>query len=300
MISMFMSGGPSHIDLFDPKPDAGEVRRREVPRLGHPARQRRGRHLDGDGQPLQVPEVRRVGDRALGARAAPGRGRRRHHADPLDEPAGDQEPRRRPARPEQRAGPGGPAGAGELADLRPGLGEPRAARVRRPAGRQPAPRLALLVEQLPAVDLPGDRRPQPGAAHPQPRPPRGPEGGAAGRNLALLDRLNRLHLDRHPGETDLEARIASYELAARMQTAAKEAFDVGRESAETRALYGIDQTRDAEARRGLPDRPPPGRARRPLRADLRQRLGPPRGHHHDTCPGASRPPTSPPRPWSRT
>src|SRR5207247_1271660 len=44
-------------------------------------------------------------------------------------------------------------------------------------------------------------------------------------NLAFLAHLNRDHLARHPGETDLEARIASYELAARMQTAAKEALD---------------------------------------------------------------------------
>ena len=45
---------------------------------------------------------------------------------------------------------------------------------------------------------------------------------------------------------DLEARVASYELAARMQTAAKEALDVSKESAVTRQLYGLDNdlTRD--------------------------------------------------------
>ncbi len=50
----------------------------------------------------------------------------------------------------------------------------------------------------------------------------------------------------HPGESDLEARMASYELAARMQLAAKEAFDISQETAETHRLYGIDQevTRD--------------------------------------------------------
>ena len=72
-------------------------------------------------------------------------------------------------------------------------------------------------------------------------PPEDLKGAPQDRNLALLDRLNRFHLERHPGETDLEARIASYELAARMQTAAKEAFDIGRESEETRRLYGTDQ-----------------------------------------------------------
>src|SRR5438309_347868 len=42
-------------------------------------------------------------------------------------------------------------------------------------------------------------------------------------NLAFLADLNRRHLARHAGEADLEARIAGYELAAAMQTAAKEA-----------------------------------------------------------------------------
>ena len=53
--------------------------------------------------------------------------------------------------------------------------------------------------------------------------------------------LNRRHLDKHPGEADLEARIASYEMAARMQVAAKEALDISSESASTLALYGIGE-----------------------------------------------------------
>ena len=64
--------------------------------------------------------------------------------------------------------------------------------------------------------------------------------------LAFLNRFNQAHLSQHPGENDLEARIASYELAARMQLAAKEAFDVSRETEATHRMYGIDQkeTRD--------------------------------------------------------
>src|SRR5262249_57151091 len=49
------------------------------------------------------------------------------------------------------------------------------------------------------------------------------------------------HLARHRGESDLEARIASYELAARMQTAAKEALDISGESEATKKLYGLDE-----------------------------------------------------------
>jgi hypothetical protein len=77
-------------------------------------------------------------------------------------------------------------------------------------------------------------------------PPEHLRGVAQRQNLELLAELNRMHLERHPGETDLEARIASYELAARMQTAAKEALDLTSESASTRELYGLDEPETAE------------------------------------------------------
>jgi len=60
------------------------------------------------------------------------------------------------------------------------------------------------------------------------------------RYLSYLDQLNRQHLEQHPGELELEARISSYELAAKMQTAAKEALDISGESKATKQLYGID------------------------------------------------------------
>lgn len=71
-------------------------------------------------------------------------------------------------------------------------------------------------------------------------------GDGQARQLAFLRGLNQEHQAQHPGELDLEARIASYELAARMQTKAKEAIDINHESEATRKLYGIDQelTRD--------------------------------------------------------
>ncbi len=60
--------------------------------------------------------------------------------------------------------------------------------------------------------------------------------------LDLLDQLNRRHLERHAGNSELEARIRSYELAFRMQTAGPEAFDLARETQETKNLYGIGNT----------------------------------------------------------
>ena len=66
------------------------------------------------------------------------------------------------------------------------------------------------------------------------------------RQLQLIEQLNRSHLDNHPGESDLEARIASYQLAAKLQTSAKEAFDLSSEESATIEMYGIneDKTRD--------------------------------------------------------
>jgi hypothetical protein len=71
-------------------------------------------------------------------------------------------------------------------------------------------------------------------------PPQYMTSDTQGRYLSFLEGLNKQHLERHPGEFDLEARIASYELAAHMQTAAKEAIDFSRESVATQKLYGID------------------------------------------------------------
>jgi hypothetical protein len=77
-------------------------------------------------------------------------------------------------------------------------------------------------------------------------PPAHLKGDLQRQNLALLDQLNRRHLALHPGEADLEARIANYELAARMQSAAKEALDLSQETAATQRLYGLDQPQTRE------------------------------------------------------
>ncbi len=58
--------------------------------------------------------------------------------------------------------------------------------------------------------------------------------------LALLQKMNREHAAAHPDDSRLDARIASYELAARMQLSAPEAFDITRETAATRTAYGLD------------------------------------------------------------
>ena len=59
---------------------------------------------------------------------------------------------------------------------------------------------------------------------------------------AFLGQLNRTHAQRHAGSTDLQARIAAYELAARMQLSAPEVADLSRESKATQELYGTTST----------------------------------------------------------
>ena len=59
--------------------------------------------------------------------------------------------------------------------------------------------------------------------------------------LDLLARLNELDLKKYPGSSELAARISSYELAYRMQGCAPEAVDVNSESEATRKLYGLDE-----------------------------------------------------------
>ena len=77
-------------------------------------------------------------------------------------------------------------------------------------------------------------------------PPAERRGESQQQYLDYLEHLNRRFRDRHRDESDLDARIASYRLAAKMQVSAKEAMDLRDETAETKRLYGLedDATRD--------------------------------------------------------
>ena len=58
--------------------------------------------------------------------------------------------------------------------------------------------------------------------------------------LDVLAKLNEIDMEKHPGNSELAARISSYELAYRMQGCAPEAVDVSSESELTKQLYGLD------------------------------------------------------------
>jgi hypothetical protein len=59
--------------------------------------------------------------------------------------------------------------------------------------------------------------------------------------LDMIQKMNRASASRWKYESDLEARIQSFELAFRMQTEAPEAFDISKESEATKKLYGLDR-----------------------------------------------------------
>jgi hypothetical protein len=68
----------------------------------------------------------------------------------------------------------------------------------------------------------------------------------------LLSRLDQIHKHNHPGEAQLDARISSYELAARMQMQAGDALDISKETDATREMYGIgDDATDSYGKRCL-------------------------------------------------
>jgi hypothetical protein len=64
--------------------------------------------------------------------------------------------------------------------------------------------------------------------------------GSQRASLDFLAKLNAEHLRNHPHESELDARIQNFELAARMQLAAPEVLDLSKETEATRKLYGLD------------------------------------------------------------
>ena len=72
------------------------------------------------------------------------------------------------------------------------------------------------------------------------RPPAGMTADRQRKTLDLIGSLNKRHLDARGDDTELSARIATYELAYRMQSAAPEAVDFSTETDETKRLYGLD------------------------------------------------------------
>ena len=76
--------------------------------------------------------------------------------------------------------------------------------------------------------------------------PKGVDQERQMQKLDLIRKINQQHASRLPHVSDLDARIESYELAYRMQSAAPEAVDLTQETAKTHDLYGVNQKGTAE------------------------------------------------------
>ncbi len=78
------------------------------------------------------------------------------------------------------------------------------------------------------------------------QPPDGMSKSDQRHTLDLIGALNAHHKAGFADPSELDARIATYELAYRMQSAGPEAVDIANETAETRALYGLDDPQSAD------------------------------------------------------
>ncbi len=240
MISMFMQGGPSHIDLFDPKPElnkrhlqsftgdikydnAGEASSKL---FGCPWRFRKYGDCGMDLSEL-VPHLGTVADEICLIRSM--RTGVNNHGESINALNTGRQLAGRPS-----------LGAW----MSYGLGSDRASLPSFMVLTDPSGLPVLGVENwqngwLPSVYQGTVVRSQ------EPRilnldPPPSLRGANQVRMLNYLRRINQAHLLEHPGEHDLSARMQSYELAAGMQVAASEAMEISQESESTQKLYGID------------------------------------------------------------
>ena len=241
MISMFMQGGPSHIDLFDPKPELDKTRRPEVSRRGQVRRRRAGQH-EGVRQPVEI-------SRSTASAAWRSANCCRTSPSIVDDVMLIRS---------MQTGVNNHGQSiyalqnGRILGGRPTLGSWLTYGLGSESQDLPAYVALTDPRGLPVLGvdnwtngwLPSlyqgtvVRANEPRILNLDAAPHL--RGEAQANYLGFLDKLNQQHLERHPGETDLEARIASYELAAKLQTAAKEALDISSESEATKKLYGID------------------------------------------------------------
>ncbi len=242
VIFLFMDGGPSHIDTFDPKPEvnrlAGQALPDSIERVLTPmgvsdnpllSSRRTWRRYGESGLPVSnwYPHVAGHADKLCVIRSC--------HADGLN-----------------HVGSVCQMNTGSILAGRPSLG----AWVAYGLGSesQNLPGFVVLLDNdreppggtrvwgtgfMPAT-YQGTRFRQDGSPILYLTPPGSVSDKRQRRKLDFLARLNRHHLASRAGDDELEARIAAYELAYRMQSHAPEAVDIKQETAATRTLYGLD------------------------------------------------------------
>ena len=246
MISMFMQGGPSQVDLMDPKPELNRLDGKQFPGtikydnaaqassrvLGSPWKFRRHGEC---GTPLSelLPGLSDVVDDILVIRSM--HTGVNNHGQSIHAMNTGRTQRGRPA-----LGSWLTFGLGADTDELPAY-----VAMTDPRGLPVEGVLNWSNGWLPSLFQGTVVRPR------EPRilnlePPESFRGKVQLNYLDLLTRLNQRHIVSRKGELELEARIANFRLAARMQTAAREALDISRESKATHAMYGLDDKATVE------------------------------------------------------
>ena len=246
MISMFMQGGPSQVDLMDPKPELNRLDGKQFPGtikydnaaqassrvLGSPWKFRRYGECDTPLSEL-LPGLSDVVDDILVIRSM--HTGVNNHGQSIHAMNTGRTQRGRPA-----LGSWLTFGLGADTDELPAY-----VAMTDPRGLPVEGVLNWSNGWLPSLFQGTVVRPR------EPRilnlePPESFRGKVQSNYLDLLTRLNQRHIARRKGELELEARIANFRLAARMQTAAREALDISRESKATHAMYGLDDKATVE------------------------------------------------------
>jgi hypothetical protein len=246
VIFLFMYGGPSHIDLFDPKPELAKQHGKPIPVYRDEDAFQAGTKNVAMGSPYKFtkcgksgldvsevyPELGKLADELCVIRSV--------HCESNNHG---------PALFQMNSGfiqPGRPAvgswatyGLGTEAENLPGFvvmldhqGAPVNGALNWSNGFMPAAYQGVPLRSTgePIAYL----SPPPGVSQDRQRA-----------RLDLLKKWNEEHAAANPAETALAARIASYELAYKMQTSATEAVDVTKETAATRREYGLDDKASA-------------------------------------------------------
>jgi hypothetical protein len=244
VIFLFMGGGPSHVDTFDPKPELDRLRGQAVPdsiarTIPRIARSRLNNLFPSpykfvrqgkSGLPVSTlfPEIGKLVDDLCILRSC-------RHDTPIHAPAEFLSTTGTQVGDRPSLGSWLCYGLGSENRNLPGFVVFIAGETARPtaysSGFLPARYQGTVVkkEGVPNLALPSGTTPEQRRAQ-----------------LELIGALNQRHLERHAGNSELEARLRSYELSFRMQAAASEAFDLKRESKQTHALYGTDRKETAE------------------------------------------------------
>ncbi len=247
VIFLFMEGGPSHIDLFDPKPELNRLAGQRLPAsfprpitaMGEAnspllACRREWKQHGQSGLWISdwLPQTARFADDLCVLRSC--------WADGINHSSGICQ-----------------MNTGSILAGRPSLGSWVSYALGTENTNLPA---FVVLQDGPAVVVNGARnwgsgfmpatyQGVPFASGPEPvanlRPAAGVSDERQSARLALLNQLNREHAGPRSHQSDLDARIRAYELASRMQLEAPEAIDIGRESEATRRLYGIDRPESA-------------------------------------------------------